>query len=85
MSYRTDKFQVGDKVTWASDHHATITDGRKSYGEGPFVVSEVFDRPFYHYMGDRSNWDDMGHTQHIKFDGNEYSLWSGAYFKKVEE
>lgn len=86
MAYRTDKFAPGDKVVWADDHYATLTDGREKYGDGPFVIGKVFDRPYVSDPYDPelgSNWDSMGHTQHVSILG-AYSHISGAYFKKLD-
>lgn len=84
--YRTDKFKAGDKVTWFDEEYATLVDGRKKYGNGPFLILEVKDREFQpaSYDDDQSNWDSMGHTQHLVIDIDALNKqYSGAFFKKV--
>lgn len=79
MTYRTDKFAPGDKVTWADDHYANRIDGysRKDHGDGPFVVTEVFER-------DSCFWSIMEHTQHLFVSVvAPHNIISGAFFKKV--
>lgn len=92
MTYRTDKFAVGDKVTWFDDEYATMTDGREHYGDGPFEIIKVFNRDYESYDypdGCHSNWDSMGHTQHVRVatpsDPDSTHQYSGAFFKKVEQ
>lgn len=89
MAYRTDKFAVGDKVTWVDDRFANLVGSRAKYGDGPFTVSEVMEREnhsAYEYGDEwgQSTWDSMGHTQHLDL-SNGLSNFSGAFFKKIEE
>lgn len=78
---RQDKFIVGDKVTWSDDHYATLTDGRKRNGDGPFEVVEVIDREGSFPL---SSIVAMAHTQHLKMNFDCAATYSGAFFKKVE-
>lgn len=80
---RQDKFNVGDKVTWFDDYYANATDGCKTIGNGPFVIATVIDRPYCNYDDDTSNWQLMGHTQHVGIDKGA-GLYSGAFFKLWE-
>lgn len=76
MSYRTDKFEVGDRVTWSTTF-VYDTDSQylyEMYGLGPFIVKEVYDR-------DEMDWEAICHTQHIDID--DEGMFSGAFFKKV--
>ena len=83
---RQDKFAVGDQVTWFDDYWATLTDGRKKFGDGPFQVLLAKDEPFVDWSSagdDRSNWSTMGHTQYILIELPVLRIYSGAFFKKV--
>jgi hypothetical protein len=87
--YRTDKFKVGDRVTWSDPHYATITQGWVKYGEGPFKIIAVRDVPKeYDRYDDTTNWDSMTHTQMVTIDipYQQYDLtadYSGAFFRVV--
>lgn len=74
-------------MTWANNNYAIMLGGRAEYGDGPFVVDEVFYRPYIEDQYDdgfyQSNWSSMGHTQHISVIGMD-SVFSGAFFKKVD-
>lgn len=84
MTYRTDKFKTGDRVTWFDDGYATLIDGRAKYGNGPFTVGLVVNLENIRYPGEyQSTWQSVGHTQHLFIDEIE-SAFSGAFFKKVE-
>lgn len=86
MAYRTDKFAVGDLVVWAEGYD-TLTRGRTKFGDGPFRITEVIDRRYEPagMFGGQSNWSSMGHTQHVHIDADEASMFSGAFFVKVDE
>ena len=88
MGYRKDKFIVGDRVVWHPDIVSSWN--KENAGEGPFVITEVFDRQQSRYDHDdydygQSTWDSMGHTQHVKIDKDvrPESMYSGAYFIKI--
>lgn len=85
MTWRKDKFVIGQRVIWANDEMATITNGRDRFGDGPFVLSEVIDRSYNKYDDFGSNWQSMGHTQHVKIENDFESLFSGSFFKLLEE
>lgn len=75
---REDKFKVGDKVTWANDDYATMTTNcRETYGDGPFEIVSV-DESCCQYRF-------MGHTQHVTLNHGGNNVYSGAFFKLVEE
>jgi hypothetical protein len=87
--YRTDRFKEGDMVTWFNGHYATLTSScRDKLGDGPFRIIKVIDRPKYEYgFGDeQSNWESMGHTQHVVIDHDEggNDMFSGAFFKLAD-
>lgn len=85
MTYREDKFRVGDLVVWANNMYANAAPQSKSLGEGPFVVTGIDDvaKEKWNDFGTMSNWDAMGHTQFVNIDGNPLSF-SGIYFVKYE-
>ena len=93
MTYRKDKFTVGDKVVWAEDYRDTANwlfceDG--IFPEGPFTISEFIDREYRPAdnldNGYISNWDSMGHTQHVKIaELNKEGIISGAFFVRCGE
>lgn len=83
---RQDKFKIGDRVTWADENYADMTNAAKTYGEGPFSIVEVQNPEFesyehYHDYEGGSNWRSMGHTQFVKIDAAPEKRWSGAFFK----
>ena len=91
MTYRTDKFAVGDKVVWSEKHGDAGRDLHRDMGEGPFSLESVIDRPYDppseddEYGFGQSNWSAMGHTQHVtiaEFPG--HGKFSGAFFLKEQ-
>jgi hypothetical protein len=80
----TDRHEVGDLVVWRDDNFATITGGRRRYGDGPFRVLEVRDAPLYVTGAEWSNHKSMGHTQHVtvRMSTSEKEVFSGAFFRK---
>lgn len=74
MTYRTDKFAVGDKVEWTEEGRKSFAYG---YGEGPFTVTKVDE-------AEDIMWPAMGHTQFVHFNGTGVHLFSGYHFQKVK-
>lgn len=75
MNYRTDKFKIGDWVTWFNDEWANLTGGRNRLGDGPFEIIDIDDSDFRVFKS-------VGHTQWpyiLTKDGPE--RFSGAFFK----
>lgn len=89
MFYRTDKFNVGDRVVWHPDYVRFWN--KEKAGEGPFVITKFWDRENsrddYDFGYEQSLWESMGHTQHVMIDGDprEDHMYSGAFFIKVPE
>jgi hypothetical protein len=85
MTYRKDKFTVGDEVEW--DEMYAQSSMREKYGHGPFTIKKVIDRNFYNnddwMCGRQSNWDSMGHTQHVCITDDDENQFSGAFFRKI--
>lgn len=87
MTYRTDKFAVGDKVVFDPKYHMSYLN---DLGDGPFDILTVYDRENeYNDPYGQSTWYSMGHTQHVAIakhstyeDGRERQF-SGAFFRKV--
>jgi hypothetical protein len=77
MTYRTDKFAVGDNVVWANEHIETARSlFMNGWSNGPFIIETVIDRS--------SNWDSIGHTQHLIIkEFPDMGTWSGAFFNKA--
>lgn len=73
MIVQQDKFKIDDKVTWANDFWANFTNGRKRMGDGPFIISAIYDV-------NPDLYDFVGHSQHIYINKN---CFSGAFFKRV--
>ena len=95
--WRWDRFEVGDRVTWADDYYAEMTRGRERHGDGPFEVLAVETARYtsseipYVLQGveNASRWAAMGHTQFVTVnhvsDGNwDSRRYSGAFFRRVE-
>lgn len=89
--WRWDHFKVGDLVTWADDHFATLVCSRERYGDGPFVVLSVEPIPYLSREvpydlalapPEISNWASAGHTQYVIIDhAGEGRRYSGAFFR----
>lgn len=73
MEVFTNRFAVGDKVTWRPGHWATVTRGRKRLGD-VVTISRTRDVREYQH--------EVGHVQHVQIaeDDMPESWWSGAYF-----
>ena len=95
MTYRTDKFAVGDKVTLHPDYvkRAFIhNSGSFPMEDTVYTISKVVDVPYVHarHNEGQSNHSSMNHTQHVGIaedpnPGSGYPHWSGAWWLKVGE
>ena len=84
MTYRTDKFAVGDKVVWSKSHRDQahwIVD-EETWSEGPFTVVVVIDRPYDPPNDEfkQLNYDDIYHNFLIVTtkDGQKYRVEKNA-------
>ena len=95
MTYRTDKFIVGDRVAWSEDE--TYHMFKDEHGEGPFSIQHITDIAFvpaetepeyvmgYGEITPQSNWDSMGHTQIVVVKTQMgMNRFSGAWFQKLD-
>lgn len=73
MTYRMDKFKVGDTIVW-SEEYGDNDFARPEHGDGPFTITKI--KEYTDHLESRC------HTQGIWFEGSK-DVWSGAYFRKV--
>ena len=85
MTYRTDKFKIGDKVVWDESMMYLGHWLKKENGEGPFILTLIEDVENEQTV-QQSLWDDMGHTQMIGFINNRghSTSMSAAWLIKCE-
>lgn len=98
MSYRTDRYRVGDKVVPFPDPF--YADHIKELGPGPFTIKEVIEIPRSTndpwddmYGGEQSVRESVGHVQQVvleEFPTDELvgvvhkRIFSGAFFMLVD-
>lgn len=79
MEKNNEIFKTGDEVTWGNEWAATLTDGRKKYGDGPFLITSTKRVP--------KGTVGVGHAQWVTvatLNGTvEIGFFSGVFFKKV--
>lgn len=73
---RKDLFQVGDKITWASENHATMNEGRQRFGDGPFIITQIQEPHNPENTG-------VGHRQWLW--SASFGPISGFYFRLADE
>ena len=87
MTYRADKFTIGDKVLWSELHLETahFIFEEEEWSDGPFTITKIIDRPYNPPEDDfgQSNWSSMGHTQHVFIAEYPEREFSGAFFTVV--
>lgn len=87
MSYRTDRYEIGDMVVPDKNFHSYYV--IKDLGDGPFKVSQIIEIPeTASWATEQSPRSSVGHVQQIVLEGIRYKnnddrIFSGAYFQKV--
>jgi len=86
MAYRTDKFQVGDKVKF--DRDFIVFGGLPNHllsNDGIFTIDTIQNLPLnIDPLTNESNLDGVGHTQWVTVKEAPKEKFSGAWFVKVQ-
>jgi len=79
MTYRTDKFHVGDYVDWDTDMLDSLGLNefvdRHADRSGPFIITQIIEE-------EEHSWDATSQTQRVRVNRRwSHNAWSGAYYR----